>query len=90
VIKQAKAGEATFRVDSGKNIHVPVGKISFSESQLIENMASIMKALSDKKPATSKGKYMRDAFLKTTMGPRWGVNIEGIDPRSKHYLLNIK
>ena len=49
-----------------------------------------MQALSEKKPATAKGKYMKDAFLKTTMGPRWGLNIEGVDPRSKHYLLNLK
>ncbi len=89
-IKQAKEGECTFRVDTGKNIHVPLGKVSFSEADLIENLKSVMQSLADKKPATSKGKYMKDAFLKTTMGPRWGINIEGIDPRSKHYLLNIK
>lgn len=89
-IRQAKQGEVTFRVDSGRNIHAPIGKISFSDEQLIENLKSLMKTLSAKKPATSKGRYMKKSYFKTTMGPSFQVDIEGIDPKSKHYLLDIK
>lgn len=75
-IIRAKAGQVNFRVDSGKNIHAQIGKITFTDEQLLQNFKSLMMALQDKKPAGLKGKYLIAGFIKTTMGPRWKLNIE--------------
>jgi large subunit ribosomal protein L1 len=68
-------------VDAGKNIHAQLGKITFTDSQLLMNFKALMNALVDKKPATLKTKYLIAGFIKTTMGPRWKLNIQEIDPR---------
>lgn len=47
-----------------------------------------MNTLLDKRPATVKGVYFKDAYLKTTMGPSWKVNVDTIDPRNRNYMLN--
>jgi large subunit ribosomal protein L1 len=62
-------------VDSGKNIHAQIGKISFTDDQLLQNFKSLMVALQDKKPVGLKGKYFVAGFIKSTMGPRWKLNI---------------
>ena len=49
-IKQAKFGKATFKVDSGKNIHTQLGKVSFTDDQLLANLRALMFALQEKKP----------------------------------------
>jgi ribosomal protein L1 len=48
-----------------------------------------MKALVDKKPATLKGKYFTEAYLKSTMGPRWKINLNDIDPRAKSSIWSL-
>lgn len=75
-VTRAKAGQVSFRVDSGKNIHAQIGKISFTDEQLLQNFKALMNALQEKKPAGLKGKYFIAGFLKSTMGPRWKLNIE--------------
>lgn len=74
-VVRAKAGQVNFRVDSGKNIHAQIGKATFTDEQLLQNFKSLMNALQDKKPANLKGKYFIAGFIKTTMGPRWKLNI---------------
>ncbi len=48
-----------------------------------------MKALADKKPPTLKGKYFVKAFLKSTMGPRWRINLNDIDPRGNKHMWSL-
>jgi large subunit ribosomal protein L1 len=74
-VTRAKAGQVNFRVDAGKNIHAQIGKITFTDDQLLQNFKSLMNALVDKKPAGLKGKYILGGFIKSTMGPRWKLNI---------------
>ena len=74
VIKESKAGRVEFRVDKTGNLHVPIGKVSFSEKQLYENFAALMQAIVKAKPASAKGTYLRKVVLTATMGP--GVKVD--------------
>jgi large subunit ribosomal protein L1 len=73
-IQQAKAGRVEFRLDKSANIHVPIGKVSFSEEALYENMAALMTAIRRAKPAGAKGTFVKKVVLVSTMGP--GVKVE--------------
>lgn len=68
-VRDAKAGKIEYRVDKGSNIHVPVGKISFEESKLIENISVLVAELVRAKPSSAKGKYIKSMTLSPTMGP---------------------
>lgn len=74
VIQEAKAGRIEFRLDKTANIHVPLGKISFSADQLTENLASFMEAIKKAKPAAAKGTYIKRITLASTMGP--GIKVD--------------
>jgi large subunit ribosomal protein L1 len=69
VIREARLGRVEFRVDRTANIHVPIGKASFGNQQLLENMAALMDALNRAKPAGVKGTYIRKVYLTATMAP---------------------
>jgi len=69
-------------VDSGKNLHALLGKMSFSDEELLVNFRSLMIELAEKKPTGLKGRYFTEAYLKSTMGPRWKLNLADIDPRT--------
>jgi large subunit ribosomal protein L1 len=69
VIKELKAGKIAFRVDKGGNVHAPVGKVSFSAEQLVENAKTLIEAVVKAKPPTSKGVYVRSITLAGTMSP---------------------
>jgi large subunit ribosomal protein L1 len=73
-VRQIKAGKVEFRVDKTAIIHVPVGKLSFGDQQLMENTHTLVQAVLRAKPATAKGKYVRTIYLASTMGP--GVQID--------------
>lgn len=88
-VTRAKAGQVSFKVDAGKNIHAQIGKITFTEEQLLKNFKSLMLAIQSKKPANLKGKYYIGGFIKSTMGPRWKLNIEHIDPRSQKSIWSL-
>lgn len=64
-----KSGRVEFRVDKTSIIHAPVGKISFSLDNLVENTRSLVDAIQKAKPATAKGKYVHTIYLSSTMGP---------------------
>lgn len=49
-----------------------------------------MKTISDKKPAAIKGKYFLSAYMKSTMGPRWKLKIDLIDPKHRQYILDMR
>ncbi len=89
LIKEAKTGQVTFRVDSGRNLHSPLGKLSFTDEQILLNFKSLMLSLAEKRPASLKGKYFKEAFLKTTMGPRWRIKLSYIDPKHHDNIWNL-
>ncbi len=74
VIKEAKAGRVEFRLDKSANLHVPIGKASFSAEALYENFAALMDAIKKAKPTGSKGIYIRRVTMSTTMGP--GIKLD--------------
>lgn len=73
-IKDAKQGRVEFRTDRTSLVHVSVGKISFSEEALAENLASLLDAIRREKPSGSKGHYIRTLTLTTTMSP--GIHMD--------------
>jgi len=76
VVSEAKAGRVEFRVDKTANLHVPIGKVSFDETKLFENLSALMEAVKKARPATTKGTYIRRVTLTTTMGP--GIKLDPI------------
>lgn len=68
-LQEIKAGKVEFRVDKTSIIHVPVGKIAFSQEQLHENAGAIINAVRKAKPPAAKGKYMRSIYVSSTMSP---------------------
>jgi large subunit ribosomal protein L1 len=74
IIREARLGRVEFRVDKTSNIHVPIGKVSFSSDQLLKNLAALMEAIVASKPATLKGNYIHRITLASTMGP--GVKVD--------------
>jgi large subunit ribosomal protein L1 len=76
VIEEAKAGRVEFRTDKTANLHVPIGKVSFSQQQLYDNMAALMEAIKKARPASTKGTYIRRLTVTSTMGP--GIKVDPI------------
>jgi large subunit ribosomal protein L1 len=73
-VNDSRQGRVEFRLDRTALIHCPIGKVSFEEDKLLENMASLVDAIVKAKPAGAKGQYIRAASLTTTMGP--GIRLE--------------
>lgn len=73
-INELKAGRVEFRADKQGMIHVPVGKMSFTEENLMKNFVALADAIIKAKPSTSKGTYLKSVYLATTMGP--GIKID--------------
>ena len=73
-VKDIKAGQVEYRVDSDSNLHVPIGKVSFDHEKLVENFEALVQTLVAAKPQTSKGTYMRNVVVTSTMGP--GIKID--------------
>ena len=68
-VSDIKGGKITFRVDKHSNLHLIIGKASFSEAQLVENYAAALDEVLRAKPSSAKGKYLKKVTLTTTMGP---------------------
>jgi large subunit ribosomal protein L1 len=68
-VQEVKAGKVEYRVDKGSNIHVPVGKVSFENAKLEDNIRTLILELIRVKPVTAKGKYFKSAYLSSSMGP---------------------
>lgn len=73
-VKEIKAGKIEFRVDKTGNVHAPIGKVSFSEKQLEENLQAFMDTIVKAKPSAAKGVYLQSATVSSTMGP--GVRLD--------------
>ena len=74
-VKAAKGGEVTFRAEKAGVVHAGIGKASFSEEQLSENLRAFVKAISNAKPSGAKGTYIKKVFVSSTMGPGMSVEI---------------
>ncbi|GAB4103456.1 50S ribosomal protein L1 [Micromonospora taraxaci] len=73
-VQDIKGGKITFRVDKHSNLHLIIGKASFTENQLVDNYAAVLDEVLRAKPSAAKGKYLRKVILTTTMGP--GVPVD--------------
>jgi large subunit ribosomal protein L1 len=73
-VSDIKGGKITFRVDKHSNLHLIIGKASFTADQLIDNYASVLEEVLRAKPSAAKGKYLRKVTVATTMGP--GVPVD--------------
>jgi large subunit ribosomal protein L1 len=80
VINESKAGRVEFRVDKTANLHIPVGKVSFDQKKLYENLAALMDAVKKARPSASKGTYIKRVTLTTTMGP--GIKVDPVQAQS--------
>ncbi len=73
-VKEIKAGKLEYRVDKGGNVHLIIGKSSFDERQLLENLQAVLDEIQRAKPAAAKGKYIKGVTVSSTMGP--GVKVD--------------
>ena len=73
-VSDAKAGKLEYRTDRGANVHLPIGKKSFAERQLLENYVVVLEEIVRAKPAAAKGRYIKSITLSTTMGP--GLHVD--------------
>lgn len=73
-VREAKAGRVEFRLDRTNLVHCPIGKVSFEDQQLLDNLATLVNEIVKSRPSAAKGQYVRSASLASTMGP--GVPLE--------------
>lgn len=73
-VKDIKAGKIEYRLDKTNIIHVPVGKVSFTDEALLENYNALMDAVVKARPSALKGQYLRSVTMTSTMGPGIKVN----------------
>jgi len=74
-VNEIKAGKVEYRVDKAGNVHVPIGKVSFDNQKLIDNLRAIYEVLLKAKPAAAKGSYVKNVAISSTMGP--GIRVDG-------------
>ena len=73
-VADAKAGKLEYRTDRGANVHLPIGKKSFGERELLENYGVVVEEIMRAKPSAAKGRYVRSITLASTMGP--GIKVD--------------
>ena len=73
-VKEVKAGKVEFRVNKEAGVHVGIGKVSFTEEMLKDNLVAVLQAIIRAKPSAAKGTYLRKAAIASTMGPGIRLN----------------
>jgi len=73
-VREFKGGKIEYRNDRYGNVHAPIGKVSFDEQQLLENLAALVAEILRARPASAKGRYVRNLSLSSTMGP--GIKVD--------------
>jgi large subunit ribosomal protein L1 len=77
-VRNAKAGQARYRVDKGGIIHAAIGQVGFEATAIRQNLEALISDLKKAKPATSKGVYIKKITLSSTMGPGLSVDVASI------------
>jgi large subunit ribosomal protein L1 len=78
-VQEIKAGKVEFRVDKTSIVHVPFGRSSFPEKNLLENARALVGAVMRAKPPTAKGKYVRSAYVSSTMSPSIRLDVSSLE-----------
>jgi large subunit ribosomal protein L1 len=74
-VTEARQGRVEYRLDKTGNVHVSIGKVSFSQQQLMDNLTAVLEAIMRAKPSGAKGRYINKITLTSTMGPGIKVDI---------------
>lgn len=82
-VAEQKAGKVEYRADKNGIVHVPIGKKSFTQAQLLENFKAVTGAILRAKPSSAKGTYMKSLTISSTMGP--GVKLDTVDASTASY-----
>lgn len=77
-VSEALKGKVDFKNDKAGTVHCLIGKINFDNNNLIENLKVVIKAIKDAKPETAKGRYIKEFYLNSTMGPSVQVAVESL------------
>jgi large subunit ribosomal protein L1 len=86
-VKESKAGAIQFRVEKKGIIHCGIGRISFTSDKLLDNIRSVMVAISEAKPEGLKGSYFKQVMITSSMGPSVPVDLPNVDPSSMRFML---
>jgi large subunit ribosomal protein L1 len=80
LIEEAKAGRVEYRLDKTSNLHIPIGKVSFSVEKLMDNFTAVVDVIKKARPASAKGIYMRKITVTSTMGP--GIKVDPVQAQA--------
>jgi large subunit ribosomal protein L1 len=80
LIQEAKAGRVEYRLDKTSNLHIPIGKTSFSAEKLLDNFTAVVDAIKKAKPSSAKGVYMRKITVTSSMGP--GIKVDPVQAQA--------
>jgi large subunit ribosomal protein L1 len=80
LINELRSGRVEFKLDKTANLHIPIGKVSFSKENLMDNLAALMEAILKAKPAAAKGQFIKKITLTTTMGP--GIKVDVVEAQA--------
>lgn len=78
-VTETKAGKIEFKMDKNAGVHAAVGKVSFSQAKLVENIKAYLTAVLRAKPQTAKGQYITSAYLSSTMGPGLRIDVRELE-----------
>ena len=85
-VRELKAGKASFRAEKDSGIvHIPIGKISFSEENLLKNFGAVMDGINKARPSSAKGIYLRSVYVSSTMGPGLKIDVGSLDELHEHH-----